>query len=201
MMKRRLLLVAAIAALIVPAAAQAKGPDQARISGPGLDKTIVLSGMGEDGTGPLGELTMNAGFFQTMFGQTPDTRLAHRPSGNLGARYKVVYRVPGPNGNSFVRQDLYPYANGGAVTYMRPGQHFWGTQRTVGGWYRATTTVKPALVHAGLPRTPSLPSGGGGGSSHGWLIAGIALAVLAAAALALTRVPSVRRRLRPLPGT
>ena len=36
-MKRRLLLAAAIGALVLPAAAQAKGPDQARISGPGLD--------------------------------------------------------------------------------------------------------------------------------------------------------------------
>jgi hypothetical protein len=199
-MKRRLLLAAAIAALVVPAAAQAKGPDQARISGPGLDKTIVLSGFGENGAGPLGELTMNAGFFQTMFGQTPDTRLPHRPSGNLGTRYKVVYRVPGPNGNSFVRQDLYPYAHGGAVTYMRPGQSFWGTQKAVGGWFQATTSVKAALVHAGLPKTPPTQSGGGG-SSHGWLIGGILLGVLAAAAIALTRVPSVRRRLRPLPGT
>jgi hypothetical protein len=38
---------------------------------------------------------------------------------------------------------------------MRPGQAFWGDQRTVGGWYRGTPQLKTMLVRAGLP--PSTP--------------------------------------------
>jgi hypothetical protein len=83
---------------------------------------------------------------------------------------------------------------------MKPGQKFWGTQKTVGGWYRATSSVRSALVRAGLPKSPPA-TGGGGGSSHGWLFAGIAVALAAAAALVLAWIPGVRRRFRPLPGT
>src|SRR5436305_10566149 len=180
-MWRRLPLAVAAGALLVPAAAQAKGPDRARITGPGLDHAIVLSGVGEDATGPLGALTMAGGFFDTVFGQAPDTRLGHRPSGDLGPRYLVLYRVPGPSGNSTLRQDLYPYGAGGPVTHMRSLQRFWGGL-TAGGWVRSTPGkgLKSALVRAGLPQ--EAPTGGGGSTNHWWLAgaAGVLLLALAA---------------------
>jgi hypothetical protein len=49
-----------------------------------------------------------------------------------------------------LRQDLYPYASGGPLSYMKPGQPFW-EQRTRGGWYRGTAELKRMLVRASLP--------------------------------------------------
>jgi hypothetical protein len=63
----------------------------------------------------------------------------------------VTYTVPGPSGDSTLRQDLYPYAVDGPASYMAPDQKFWDTQATQGGWYRGTVTLKRMLVKAGLP--------------------------------------------------
>jgi hypothetical protein len=149
-MKRPLLLLLALAALAVPATAAAKGPDQATIAGPGLDSPISISGT--EGSGDLGVLVQEAGFFPAVFQQSPDPMVAKRPLAGLGPRYVITYRLPGPNSEvDTLRQDLYPYAAGGAVTYMAPGVKFWGDQRTRGGWYRGTPYFKDMLVRAGLP--------------------------------------------------
>jgi hypothetical protein len=68
----------------------------------------------------------------------------------------VTYTVPGPYGDSTLRQDLYPYAVKGPASYMTPGQKFWDTQSTPGGWYRGTPDLKRVLVKAGLP--PAAPA-------------------------------------------
>jgi hypothetical protein len=34
---------------------------------------------------------------------------------------------------------------------MKPGQRFFGTERTRGGWFQATPQLKATLVAAGLP--------------------------------------------------
>jgi hypothetical protein len=54
---------------------------------------------------------------------------------------------------SRVVQLVYPYAKAGAVTYMKPGQPFWNTERAHGGWFRASARLKRMLVRAGLPAT------------------------------------------------
>ena len=54
----------------------------------------------------------------------------------------MTYTVPGPNGDSTLRQALYPYAVNGPASYMTPGQKFWGSESTQGGWYRGTATLK-----------------------------------------------------------
>jgi hypothetical protein len=160
-MKRLVLLVAALAAiLILPAVADAKGPSAASIAGPGLARALAINGYGEgDSTTPLGILVSEGGFFQQAFQQSPRTTRKVRPSGRLGPRYRVTYTVPGPNGDSTLRQDLYPYARYGPVTYMRPGQKFWETNSTRGGWYRGTAQLKRALVKAGLPARAPTASG------------------------------------------
>jgi hypothetical protein len=148
-MKRPLLLFLAVVALAFPTVAAAKGPDQATITGPGLDSPLSISGT--EGSGDLGLLVQGVGFFPAAFGQSPDPMLNKRPSRFLGPRYKVVYRVPGPHRVSdTLRQDLYPYAVGGPVSYMKPGQPFW-EQQTRGGWFRGTAQLKRMLVKAGLP--------------------------------------------------
>jgi hypothetical protein len=151
-MTRRLLLPAVIAsaALLLPATAAAKGPSDATITGPGLSSPIKISGGGEGGNTTLGQLVTYGGFFPQAFGQTPDPVLRARPTTALGPRYNVTYIVPGPSTDT-LRQELYPYAAGGPLSYMEPGQPFWG-QKTHGGWFRGAPELKSTLIQAGLPK-------------------------------------------------
>jgi hypothetical protein len=183
-MRRSLSFVLA-AALAVPAAAAAKGPESASIEGPG--GSIAVSGDGEGGAGtPLGNLVENGGFFPAVFARSPDPMLARRPSGDLGPRYTVTYVVPGPGGDSRIEQDVYPYAQPTAVTYMRPGQRFWGGEQTHGGWYVATGDLTTSV---GLPETP--PTGRGSGRWP-WAGGALAAAVALAAAALYRRGPRTR---------
>jgi hypothetical protein len=197
-MRRLVLLTSVVAALGVAAAAQAKGPVAATIDGPGTGGGISIGGNGEPGSGaPLGNLSDQAGLFAAAFGQTPDPMLANRPTGDLGPRYTISYRLPGPSGeDSTIRQDVYPYAQGGPVTYTAPGQRFFGTESTRGGWYRASPELKTTLVRAGLPTSP--PSGGeSGGDGSGFV--DFWPAIVVAFVLGLTALIGVLARRRPHP--
>jgi hypothetical protein len=141
------------AALFLPAAAQAKGPESASVTGPGLgDRSLTVAGQAEMGKGtPLGTLVDSGGFFAQMYGQVPDPTLKARPKGTLGTHYRVTYVVPGPNGiRSRVVQDVYPFAKPAPLTYMSPGQRFWADKSAHGGWFRSSAELKRALVLAGL---------------------------------------------------
>ena len=175
----RLTLAALLAALVVPALASAKEPARASISGPGFSKTLVPTSGNEWGETPLALLTDLSGLFPSSVGQSPDPMLHHEP-GALGPRSTIVWTVPGPPGPAHrVRQDLYPYARGGAVTYMKPGQPiFDGT--TLGGWYR-NPELKNALVALGLPKAAPQSSGG----TSRALVAGLAAAAVGLAAIGL----------------
>lgn len=178
-MRKLLLLstVGALAALVATATATAKGPSTASLSGPGLDRAVPINGEGESGTGtPLGSLVELGGFFPQVFLQAPDPTRRARPSGDLGPRYRITYRVPGPHGTSTLVQDVYPYAKT-PVTFMSPEQRFWGVNRTHGGWFVAGPGLKVTLVAAGLPESP--PAEGDGAFPWGWTLAGVcAVAVL-----------------------
>jgi hypothetical protein len=199
-MKRLVFLLSTLAlALAGPAAA--KGPDQATITGPGLDggKIVFRSGGGDPTRGSkFFQFVENVGFFPAVFRQTPDPMLDKRPAGRLGPRYRVVYRVPGPDGgNATVRQDVYPYASIGVVSYMKPGQSvFDGRERTRGGWYVAGRASRGILVSSGFPSTS--PGGGDGSSwldpvSNSLLVTVLVVLLLGIAAAALvTRRPRFR---------
>ncbi|HEV8687809.1 MAG TPA: hypothetical protein VGQ84_11090 [Gaiellaceae bacterium] len=199
-MKRLVLLIPTLTlALAAPAAA--KGPDQATITGPGLDggKIVFRSGGGDPASGTtFGAFVESIGFFPAMFGQVPDPMLDKRPSGNLGPRYKVVYRVPGPdNDRATIRQDLYPYASLGIVAYMKPGQPFFGgREKTRGGWFVAGQPTTSTLVAAGFPR--SAPTGGGGSwfdpVTEPWLLTLVVVLLLGVGAAV---VVLLRPRFRP----
>jgi hypothetical protein len=196
---RRLLVLATfavLAALAATAPAAAKGPSTASITGPGLDHALPVKGEGESGIGtPLGSLVELGGFFPQVFAQIPDSTTGPQPTANLGPRYEVVYRVPGPSGTSTIVQDVYPYATPSPVTYVRPGQRFWTGNRTHGGWFVSSDELRTALVKAGLPESPPA-STGGESFPWGWTGAG-ALAVVLLLLLALrrrgvTRLPALR---------
>jgi hypothetical protein len=153
-MKTRVLLiaVATLAILAVPGTAMAKGPSQARLEGPGLPNPITVRGDGEPGSGGnLAELAEQTGLFPAMFGQTPNPMSPTRPPGELGARFVVTYAVPSGAAPDEIHQDLYPYAATGPVTYTRPGQRFFGTEATLGGWFRAPSGLTATLAALGLP--------------------------------------------------
>jgi hypothetical protein len=165
----------ALAALAFPLAASAKGPSEGTITGPGFSKTVKVLYDGGGGS-PGDNLTQASGFFPAAFGQSPDPMLHAKPSGPLGPRYVVVWKVPNGGGENYhLRQVLYPYARGGAVSYTKPGQSVFGA-KSQGGWYRGDG-LKATLVALGLPK--QAPSSSSGPSIA--LIAGLA----AAAALAV----------------
>ena len=193
---RRLLILATlavVAALAASAPVAAKGPSTASLSGPGLDRALPVQGDGEGGAGtPLGSLVMLGGYFPQVFATTPDPTVRARPSGDLGPRYLVVYRVPGPSsGLGTLVQDVYPYAKPSPVTYMRPGQRVWSGMRTRGGWFVAGPGLKAALVAAGLPK--SAPPASAASFPWAWTLAGVA-AVVALLVLAWRRRNITRHR-------
>jgi hypothetical protein len=113
--------------------------------------------------------------------------------------------MPGPNNElDVIRQDLYPYARLDAyaesapVTYMEPGQRFWSTETTVGGWWIANPSLKDALVAVGLPEIA--PTAGGASDATPWgLVSGVALAG-SLAVLGVLLLHS-RRRSSPTPSS
>ena len=196
-MKHRLALaLAATAAIAFPTAALAKGASEAMISGPGLEGgALHLKGGGGDPAAgsALGKLTQYAGYFPATFGQVPDPMLRHRPGGTLGPKYLIVWTVPGPGGApARLHQDLYPYARPGPLTYMRPGQSFFGTQRTHGGWFAAPAAIKSMLVGAGLPVRPP-GQDPDSGSTLAWGLAGAGVVLV----LSLVFATYVLLRRRP----
>lgn len=175
----RLSIAIVLAALALPAAALAKGPTEGTISGAGFVKTFKVTGDGSPGT-LGGDLTQTAGFFPAAFGQSPDPML-HRKPAALGPSYTIVWTVPTGNGApDRLHQVVYPYAKGGAVTYMKPGQPIFD-MTTQGGWYR-NPDLKRTLVSLGLPA--KAPSASSDGTS--WTLpAGLAAAALLLVAAAL----------------
>jgi hypothetical protein len=148
---KRLLFVFAVAALALPATSPAKGPSEAKITGPGLDKAIVITGS-EDVGSPLMDFAEAAGFFPEAFGQEPSVTTSTRPKSELGPKYEVVYTVPGNDGRS-LKQDLYPYASPYGMTHMTRGQGIFD-MTTRGGWF-TDSRLKTILVAHGLPTTPA----------------------------------------------
>jgi hypothetical protein len=216
-MLRRLTVVTALAAGMSIAAAitlatpaLAKGPSQARITGPGLAHAIVVSGNGEPGQqGRLSTLAVQTSLFTALFGtnasvpaQTPPQLRTPPPKATLGPRYTIIYTVPGVTpqpGAQFgrIRQDLYPHAAGGPVIYTPPGQRGFGQALQATGWLRGSPPLARTLAQLGVPPRPGTPTAQqthlppprhpaaahqAGSRTPGWLIA----SAIAAAALAGT---------------
>jgi hypothetical protein len=140
-MKLRILAVSLVASglALVSTAASAKGLEDVTVSGPGLASAIRLTDASAN------ELARKSGFF----GQTPDRVTADPPAGFLGPRYAVTYRFA-LNELTLFRQDLYPFAVVGPLTYTPPRQATLnGMSR--GGWSRAGPELTLLLVAAGVP--------------------------------------------------
>ena len=211
-MLRRLIVLTAVAAGMSIAAAMtlatpalAKGPSQARITGPGLVHAVVVSGDGEPGQqGRLATLAGQTSLFTVLFGAGGSVprpaRLHTPPKATLGPRYTIIYTVPGVTpqpGEEFgrIRQDLYPQAAGGPVIYTPPGQRGFGQALQATGWLRGSPQLTHTLAQLGVPPRPGTPAAQqthlptahpaaaqpAGSRTPGWLIA--SAAAIAAAAL------------------
>jgi hypothetical protein len=168
-MLRRLIVVTALAAGMSIAAAVAlatpalaKGPSQARITGPGLVHAIVVSGGGEPGLpGKLGSLAEQTSLFTVLFGAdggvpAPARLRTPPPNAYLGPQYTVIYTVPGVTpqpGQQFgrIRQNVYPHALGGPVIYTPPGQRGFGQPLQATGWFRGSPQLARTLAQLGVP--------------------------------------------------
>jgi hypothetical protein len=166
-MKPRSLIVAlgaGLALLLAPTAALAKGASAATIDGRGPGGPgngpggpITLRGDGEPGSDTdLSNLADMSGLYPALFGQSPDPMLAAAPTTRLGPRYTITWTIPDGQGTARqVRQVVYPYAAGGPVTYVRPGQPVFD-RTTRGGWYQAADSLRQTLISLGLPDRPAL---------------------------------------------
>jgi hypothetical protein len=153
-MRRRFTLVVVLAVLLIPAAAVAKGPTAASITGlPSGPLTVEgQPGSGEPGSGgTLAELAEATGLWANTFASSGV--LVERPASELGTRLRISWVVPGPTGDDVAVQDVYPWAEGGAVTFTRAGRDYAGTT-TRGGWFVGGDVLHGMLVGLGRAWTP-----------------------------------------------
>jgi hypothetical protein len=150
---KHIFLILTMVALALPATALGKGPSGATIEGPGDGGGMTFMGGRNSG---LFNLTEQTGLFPAVSARRPDPMLDRRPNGDLGAKYTITWTVPGPNNETWkLKQELYPYAESGPVTYVKPGQTVFRIPGgTRGGWFQADSRLKKTLVAAGLPSRP-----------------------------------------------
>jgi hypothetical protein len=200
-------------ALVTATPALAKGATKAMITGPGLAHPIVVADAGEPGqNGNLATLAEQSGLFTVLFGPgmngSATTLRSSPPQTALGPQYTVTYTVPGVDpqpGEKYgrIRQNLYPYATGGPLTYTPPGQHGFGRELQATGWLRAGPGLLRTLAQLGVPQKsttrPARPVSGprlartGPHGSPGAAIAAAIVAILAGGTLILAgRKRSIR---------
>ena len=123
-----------------------------------------------------------------------------RTPADLGPRYLVTYRFD--FSDVLIRQDLYPYAKGGPVTYTPPGHELTAgvNMQITAGWYQSSLGFFQYLVDHGLPETNPVdsaatreraPDAAPGAQTAPW--AGIVVVLVGLAALSLAAL-AVRRR-------
>ncbi|MFL5909845.1 MAG: hypothetical protein ACJ768_04670 [Gaiellaceae bacterium] len=152
--------LASVLLLLFAPSASAKGPSQAVISGPGIEHPIAVRAPGASAIGlDLAALIDSSGIFAQLWCRGCKDVTAKRPVARLGPMYVVRYRMSSEltDGRaSWVEQRAYPFAEPTPVTFVAPGQSYWG-RRTVGGWYKATPRLERVLVGIAVPTDQSSP--------------------------------------------
>jgi hypothetical protein len=151
---RRIRIVFAVtfaALALVPTPAEAKGATDVTVFGPGLATPIRFGSAGDFGSS-ANRLWQASG----LLVQTPDRVTPNMPqNGALGPRYLATFQwLVGPQETAPIRQELYPFADAGALSYTPPHQRGLHVPSR-GGWYRAGPELTLVLVAAGVP----VPSG------------------------------------------
>jgi hypothetical protein len=185
-------MTAALGGLLLTSSALAKGAGIETITGPGVDQPLSFPREAQSI-----HIAQAAGIFPALTGYAPDPMLDERPAGDLGPRYTITWTltVPGDEAGRFL-QDVYPYARPNPVTYVEPGQPYFGTERARGGWFVASPVLKRELVAAGLPATAPA-----GMDEDGFPWSATSGVAVLAAALVLALVAVLVRRKRPRAAT
>jgi hypothetical protein len=151
------LLVAVGTCMLFAPMASAKGASTASIDGPGTGGGGPIDVGGDPGMGDpkpgtdLERLAINTGIYAVAFGEHKSRLTSERPDGDLGQRHTITWTVPQPDGsNATVVQDLYPYADRGAVTRTRAGQMFFDGMKTRQGWFLGGADLTAILTEVGL---------------------------------------------------
>jgi len=137
--------------------AAAKGPDQARVSGPGIDQPIAVRPHDSPSIGRrMASLIESSGIMDQLWCRSCHDLSSNQPTADLGPMYVVRYRVASLIGGPtrWVEQHAYPFAQPHPMTYVAPGQLFWH-QRTAGGWYEAGPKLRHLLVGLGAQMEPA----------------------------------------------
>jgi hypothetical protein len=205
-MRARLLFagLVAISTVVIASPASAKvSIAGARITGPQIDGEIRI---GRRNTLSLWEYGIGA--VAGPHDPRADTveALGLTPS-DLGVRYLVTYRFDPAYRDGVIRQDLYPYAEGGPVTYTPSHQKLTGLFSEHGllgvtpGWDQSSSSgFLSYLVNHGLPERSSAVAVASGDATSGprpeaqtgpWAMVAVVLMGLAALSLA---TGAVRRR-------
>lgn len=144
-MIRRIALVSLVAVLVpltLAAPAEAKGPESAVVSGPGMDSTRLTWANAETDLAALLDIAFPWGGGNRAW-------VANPPPGDLGPMYTAAYPMPGemgPGRKEVVRQELYPFADSGPVVYTAPGQTMFGTPLNQG--WQATSPQLTTLMRS-----------------------------------------------------
>ena len=145
---------ALLLAVVSPAAAKV-GILDVQISGPGVGGGgLRISGATTEGIWDSG-IYWAGGLDDTSSGSASQLGLT---ADELGPRYVVTYRLDaGTETAEIVRQELYPYAKGGPVTYTPQGQHIAEGLPWEGAisadWYQSSIDFFHYLVDQGLPES------------------------------------------------
>lgn len=205
-MRARVLLagLVAISAVVIAGPASAKPSiAEASIAGPGIEGEMRIGrrhtmSLWEYGIGAVGGLDDTRADSVEALGLT---------SSDLGVRYFATYRFNPGYRDDVIRQDLYPYAEGGPVTYTPPHQKLTGLfgdhglMRVIPGWYQSRSSgFLRYLVNYGLPErnlVAQVASGdaatGTAPEAHTWPWAAVVVVLVGLAALSLASL-AVRRR-------
>jgi hypothetical protein len=185
-----------VLAIATPAAAKVV-IDDVRISGPGLEGGLRISAPAAEGMWDSG-IDLAGGLDDARPDSVEELGIE---AAALGPRYVVTYRlIAGSKRPAIVRQDLYPYAEGGPVTHTPPGQRIaegmpWGGPISA-GWYRSPPEFLRYLVEQGLPETNrvvtadrgSVPDARSEAGPTIWVWIALALAGLVAASVTAPRL-------------
>ena len=158
-MKLRIVVLAALSlvAFAVPTArVDAKGPTTLLVSGDGIDGTVVVRPT--DRPSRFWTLVEATGFFEfgvralvSALRRSDDTAAV----ADLGVRLRLTWIVPGggeDGATSRLRQDLYPFAPGGARLDTPEGQTVYGYS-VAAGLHRVDSNVVTLLRRLGVPVT------------------------------------------------
>ena len=157
--------------LIGTAPAIAKGAGSVEVVGHDVEVGDSSFGRLERATerATFGRLERATRFYDSVF--RTDGPVVAAPAGSRGPRVTLLWSVISPRGDVPVRQDLYPWAEAGPMTFIPAGQPFiFVSEPTMGGWFPAAGDLADVLDGLGIDRESAVSAGGFPEPVDGWYL-------------------------------